>query len=88
MNRFWKMKLPAFLLAMVMVIGMVPAASAARADISYDVDADDKVTIDVDDFIDFFDDEIDDESLEYVRFSNVPAFNDLGRCYAYDEADE
>ena len=55
MNRFWKMKLPAFLLAMVMVIGMVPAASAARADISYDVDADDKVTIDVDDFIDFFD---------------------------------
>ena len=60
MNRFWKMKLPAFLLAMVMVIGMVPAASAARADISYDVDADDKVTIDVDDFIDFFDDEIDD----------------------------
>ena len=88
MNRFWKMKLPAFLLAMVMVIGMVPAASAARADISYDVDADDKVTIDVDDFIDFFDDEIDDESLEYVRFSNVPAFDDLGRFYAYDEDDD
>ena len=48
MNRFWKMKLPAFLLAMVMVIGMVPAAFAASADISYDVDSDDKVTIDVD----------------------------------------
>ena len=88
MNRFWKMKLPAFLLAMVMVIGMVPAAFAASADISYDVDADDKVTIDVDDFIDFFDDEIDDEPLEYVRFSNVPAFNDLGRFYAYDEDDD
>lgn len=88
MNRFWKMKLPAFLLAMVMVIGMVPAAFAASADISYDVDADDKVTIDVDDFIDFFDDEIDDESLEYVRFSNVPAFDDLGRFYAYDEDDD
>ena len=88
MNRFWKMKLPAFLLAMVMVIGMVPAAFAASADISYDVDADDKVTIDVDDFIDFFDDEIDDESLEYVRFSSVPAFDDLGRFYAYDEDDD
>ena len=37
MKRLWKTKLPAFLLAMVMVIGMIPAAAAARTDISYDV---------------------------------------------------
>ena len=29
MNRFWKKRLPAILLAMVMVLGMVPAAMAA-----------------------------------------------------------
>ena len=39
MKRLWKTKLPAFLLAMVMVIGMIPAASAARTDISYEVAA-------------------------------------------------
>ena len=50
MNRFWKMKLPAFLLAMVMVIGMVPAASAARADKTYDVGADDCAYLDAKDF--------------------------------------
>ena len=51
MNRFWKMKLPAFLLAMVMVIGMVPAASAAsNVSITYEVDPDDEVTVDAEKF--------------------------------------
>ena len=39
MKRLWKTKLPAFLLAMVMVIGMIPAAGAASADIERTVEA-------------------------------------------------
>lgn len=85
MKRFCKKQLPSFLLTLLMLVSLVPAASAASADISYDVDADDKVAIDEDDFIDFFDDECDDERLEYVKFSNVPDFDHLGRFYAYDE---
>ena len=45
MSRFWKTKLPAFLLAVVMVVGMVPAALAADADITYKVNAGEKVEL-------------------------------------------
>ncbi len=79
MKRFFNRQLPAFLLTLLMIVSLVPAASAARADISVDVDADDDVKIDMDEFIDFFNDECDDETLEYVRFSNIPDFDDLGR---------
>ena len=87
MNRFWKMKLPAFLLAMVMVIGMVPAASAARADISYDVDAGKYIAIDDSDFSDYFDDETTSrtESLKYLEFTRADDFDDYGYFYAYDK---
>ena len=87
MNRFWKMKLPAFLLAMVMVIGMVPAASAARADISYDVDAGKYIAIDDLDFSDYFDDETTSrtESLKYLEFTRADDFDDYGYFYAYDK---
>ena len=87
MNRFWKMKLPAFLLAMVMVIGMVPVASAARADISYDVDAGKYIAIDDLDFSDYFDDETTSrtESLKYLEFTRADDFDDYGYFYAYDK---
>ena len=39
MKRLWKTQLPAFLLAIVMVVGMVPAALATDVDIAYTVDA-------------------------------------------------
>ena len=87
MKRLWTTKLPAFLLAMVMVIGMIPAAAAASADISYDVDAGSYVTIDISDFSDYFDDEATSrsESLYRVQFTRADAFDDYGYFYAYDE---
>lgn len=85
MNGLWNKKLPAFFLTLVMIVSMMPMAYAAKADISYDVDADDDVTIDEDDFVKYFDDECDDERLEYVKFSYIPDFDHLGHFYAYDE---
>lgn len=85
MNGLWNKKLPAFFLTLVMIVSMMPMAYAAKADISYDVDADDDVTIDEDDFVKYFEDECDDERLEYVKFSYIPDFDHLGHFYAYDE---
>jgi len=40
MKTFWKKKLPACLLALALLAGTVPMASAASADLTYDVDED------------------------------------------------
>ena len=85
MNRFWKMKLPAFLLAMVMVIGMVPAASAARADKTYDVGADDCAYLDAKDFQKIYEDETDGD-LVYVKFTDYDDFDDYG-CFTAKDFD-
>ena len=45
-----KKKLTACLLAAAMVVGMVPAASAASSDIVYEVDAGEEVAFDRSDF--------------------------------------
>ena len=87
MNRFWKMKLPAFLLAMVMVIGMVPAASAAsKVSITYEVDPDDEVTVDAEKFWKLFDDKWDnDDTFKYLKFTDYDNFDSYGYFYAEDE---
>lgn len=89
MKHAWKTRLSSLLLAAVMLFGMIPAASAASADFKYTVDADDKVTLDEDDFADFFnayDRNTKNDTLEYVTFSNVPSFDDYGSFYAYDRS--
>ena len=50
MKTFWKKKLPACLLALALLAGTVPMASAASADLTYDVDEDSGVWLDADDF--------------------------------------
>ena len=83
MRRLWKTKLPAFLLAMVMVIGMMPAAGAASVSKTYDVDEDDSVYLDAEDFQKIYEDETDGD-LEYIKFTDYDDFDDYGCFIARD----
>ena len=56
-------------------------------DIIYEVDPDDSVTFDRDDFWDFLDDETGDD-LEYVRFTDADGLDDWGELYSYDYDDD
>ena len=79
MKRFWKTKLPAFLLAVVMVVGMVPAALAADADISYKVDAGEKVELKASSFKTLFEKKY--SNFCALRFTDTDGFDDYGRFY-------
>jgi len=88
MKRMFGKRLSALLLALVMVVGMVPAASAADADLTYTVDYDESVELKRGDFYDLFEEE-EDEALYYVEFTDVDVdFDDYGYFEAYDEDDE
>ena len=88
MKGFFRKKLPACLLALAMLAGMVPAASAASADLTYDVDEDSYVWLDADDFWDLYDD-LTGGDLEYVEFTDYDSFDDYGwfeaSGYEYDD---
>ena len=85
MKGFWKKKLPACLLSLALLMGTVPMASAAWADLTYDVDEDDYVFIGADDFEDLFDEEWDGwDSFEYLEFRNMDDFDDYGYFTAED----
>jgi len=81
MMKFLKRKLPALALALVMLAGMVPAASAAAADITYTVKSGDEVSLDYDDFEEYFDDNSND-SLYRVKLTSSRGLSDYGRLYA------
>ena len=84
-----KQKLTACVLAAALVVGMVPAASAASSDIIYEVDPGEEVVFDRADFKEFYEDECDD-TFRYVTFeadSSYKASNGV-LYYAYDEKDE
>ena len=85
MKGFFRKKLPACLLALAMLAGMVPAASAASADLTYDVDEDSYVWLDADDFWDLYDD-LTGGDLEYVEFTNYDDFDDYG-YFAFEAFD-
>ena len=40
MNKFWKKRLPAFLLVMILLVGMMPAALAVEGETAWKTDAD------------------------------------------------
>ena len=87
MKRLWKTKLPAFLLAMVMVIGMIPAAFAASSSttISYTVEAGDYEYFDKDKFGDLFDSKsVYDSYFNYLEFYDVDGMDDYGYVCAKD----
>ena len=85
MKGFWKRKLPACLLALAMMVSVVPAASAASADLTYDVDEDDYVWLDARDFKDLYDD-YKNGSLDYVKFTSYDDFDDYG-YFAFETFD-
>ena len=77
MKTFWKKKLPACLLALALLAGTVPMASAASADLTYDVDEDSGVWLDADDFQEIYEDD-NGGYLEYVEFTDYDDFDDYG----------
>ena len=84
MRRFFRKRLPAFLLTLVMVMTMVPAVSArSSADIEYKVEAGETVSFDLSKFTDYYDENKDD-NLSYLRFTNVTGLDNCGQLYAYD----
>ena len=84
-----KQKLTACVLAAALVVGMVPAASAASSDIIYEVDPGEKVVFDRADFKEFYEDECDD-TFRYVTFEAGSSYKSSNGVlyYAYDEKDE
>ena len=85
MKTFWKKKLPACLLSLALLMGTVPMASAAWADLTYDVDEDDYVFIGADDFENYFDNEAWDDEFYYLEFTDVDDFDDYGYFTADDD---
>ena len=85
MKGFWKKKLPACLLSLALLMGMVPMASAAWADLTYDVDEDDYVWLDASDFQSIYDDYT-GGNLEYVRFNDYDDFDEYG-YFAFEDFD-
>lgn len=81
MNGLWNKKLPAFFLTLVMIVSMVPAASAASADKTYKVEEDNSVYLDAEDFQKIYEDETNGD-LEYVKFTDYDDFDDYGHFYA------
>ncbi len=68
MRRFFRKRLPAFLLTLVMVMTMVPAVSAKSSDITYSVKPGDSATFSVSDFSDYYD-KYCSGTFEHVEFS-------------------
>jgi len=86
MMKFLKRKLPALALALVMLAGMIPAASAASADISYSVKAGKTITFDYSDFDKYFDSESSTkESFYRMEFTGASGLDSAGKLYALDD---
>ena len=88
MKRLWKTKLPAFLLAMAMVIGMIPAAAAASTVISCEVDADDEVELSRSDFRDLYNNNTgsSSSSFSYLVFTDYDDLEDYGYFTAVNKS--
>ena len=83
MNRLLTKKLPAMLLAMAMMVSLVPAASAAKADFSYEVDAGDSIEFSRSDIRDLYEDENSD-AFSYLEFTEYDDLDDYGHLEAKD----
>jgi len=79
MKRFLRKKLPSFILAVVMIVSMIPAASAAVADVFYAVDAGDTVTFDAYDFYAL-------KSFDYLVFTDYSDLDAYGYFTSYNKA--
>ena len=84
MKRFSFKRLSAALMALVIMVSLVPAASAASADIEASVDAGDEVSFDRSEFLTIYDYEISDDTLSYLKFTDYSDLDDYGYLYAKD----
>ena len=89
MSRFLKKRVPAFLLTLVMVTTLIPMTSAkSSADIEYEVDAGDNVTLEFSDFQNYYD-KYESDNLYRMEFTDLTDVDSNGRMYAVDfEGDE
>ena len=89
MSRFLKKRVPAFLITLVMVTTLIPMASAkSSADIEYEVDAGDNVTLEFSDFQNYYD-KYESDSLYRMEFTDLTDVDSNGKMYAVDfEGDE
>ena len=88
-----KKKHPPRRVALALLAGTVPMASAASADLTYDVDEDSGVWLDADDFQEIYEDD-NGGYLEYVEFTDYDDFDDYGYFtfedfdrYGFDDVD-
>ena len=89
MSRFLKKRVPAFLITLVMVMTLIPMASAkSSADIEYEVYAGDNVTLEFSDFQNYYD-KHESDNLYRMEFTDLTDVDSNGRMYAVDfEGDE
>ena len=89
MSRFLKKRVPAFLMTLVMVTTLIPMASAkSSADIEYEVDAGDNVTLEFSDFQNYYD-KHESDNLYRMEFTDLTDVDSNGKMYAVDfEGDE
>ena len=83
MKGFWKKKLPACLLSLALLMGTVPMASAVSADLTYEVEADDYIIFEREDFRNYFWDYSYDD-IYRLEFTDASGLDDWGELYSYD----
>ena len=84
MSRFLKKRVPAFLMTLVMVMTLIPMASAkSSADIEYEVDAGDNVTLEFSDFQNYYD-KYESDNLYRMEFTDLTGVDANGKMYAVD----
>ena len=88
MRRFFRKRLPAFLLTMIMVMTMVPAVSAkSSADLTYEVDKGDSVSFKEREFRDLYRSEYSGDP-SYVVFTDYSDLDDYGYLTAVNYYDK
>jgi len=87
MNRLLTKKLPAMLLAMAMMVSLVPAASAAKADFTFEVEPGENIEFSRADFKELFEEDY-DEDFGYLVFTEYYDLDDYGHLEALDDDDD
>ena len=89
MRRFFRKRLPAFLLTLVMVMTMVPAVSArSSADLTYEVDRGESVSFSKRDFRSLYRNEYSGENPSYIVFTDYDDLDDYGYLTAVNYYDK
>ena len=79
MRRFFRKRLPAFLLTMIMVMTMVPAVSArSSADLTCEVEKGESVSFRKRDFRSLYRNEYSNETPQYIVFTDYSDLDDYG----------